>query len=225
MDERYPVFINGKLNPIILSRLHGNKILASNLSQREAIKNLLQNAGKVFGTTLTVGAAGLSHDNMFYIIVRQETHAGSAYLSGADQEIFIAKADYLNNSGMVFSLHFTLNSEVAQRALSHYKNTWSSVQFDDALLSFQSYAREIRKYVKKHSLNKQQAIDFANALELHSQYVTNTSLPTNTVNHLARAIKGGLTVDKAIWMASSNVSSKLADEFVDIPLEWLDKLY
>lgn len=225
MYEQYPVFANGKLDLALMSRLHGHEILASHPSQLGTLKKLLQSAGRVFGTTLTVGSSGLSYDNSFHIIVRQEAHAESPYLSGAGQEIFIAKADYHNSLGMAFSLDFTLNSEVAQSALSHYKNTWSTFKFDAALLTFQAYERGVKKYVKKHSLNRQQAINFANALEIYSQYATNTGLPTNTVNHIARAIKGGLTVDKAIWMVSSNVPSELADEFVDIPLNWLDKLY
>jgi hypothetical protein len=235
---RKPLFIDGAINPHLVSYSSNRFERAEQPSMSKAFESLLQYAKKVFGDTLTYDLGDeyqyRNDKDHFTVLIYQGSFEGSPYMNRRDREqILKAGSNRDWDTGKhEFYVNVTLHSDIAAEVIEASRRYVPSRYLSDTIYTFtgaknilDSYMKRLNRYIKQNKLGRGQIVDFVDTLELYSGYAKNSKAPMNAVNHIARIVKEGVAGDKAVWMVASRMGSNMTEEFADVPLEWLEKLY
>ena len=222
------LFVDGKINPEIINLIKTHPVIADNKPQYESIVKLLNQAALLFGQELICLFSGHNSNHFFSLnILQGGLSEGSIYLGPKKGLIFSLqlegkRSERASEENVTLSLHSLIAREVIKT--SSKKETITPLGRKTVLGAAQvliAYKKRLTRYTKKHNLTEDEAFMFVNALELYSEYTVRHQAPLNIPNYLARAIKAGMNVEKAVWMVYNKHSIDLAADYKDIPTTWV----
>ena len=230
--EQLPLFVDGKVDPELKALILQHNVIEKYPLYYEQIERLFNQAKKLFGSELSYAKYEVRHDRFFNLtIYRTVLTKDSVYRHPHNHEILIELYGSISYDTNQFSLrarlflYSAIATEVMQTESKYDSHqARSTYPISTAIHVLKTYQNRLTRFVKKHSLKRDEITTFANALELYSAYAKVQGAQLNVVNYLARSVKAGMNAEKAVWMVYNRFSVDLAEFYKDVPTSWVHKI-
>lgn len=222
------VVVDGKLNSELLLLIETHPIMVRNTLNPPQIVSLLNQAVKLFGNDLMYAPSRNNTQFFFSLEILQGGLSEKSIYLGPKKGLFFNVnlgnyyGDEVDGATVGLFLHSVAGQEVIHtlsKKNNHVTHPRGTIRWARKVLG--AYHKRLTRYTQKHELNKEEAFIFVNALELYSEYATRHKAQLNVANYLARAVKGGMTAEKAVWMVYNKHSVELAADYKHIPTTWV----